>query len=368
VNCLEAQALLSAHHDHEPVSDVELRAARAHCRQCAECTSFANGLKYLDAFPVPAAPEGMTERVMAAVAPLAAARAELRAVETERAEAEGVGLELPDPAAEQPSDEPPVLLPDSPAGTPLSAGGRFVWFAGPVRWATLGAAAALAATALIAFVVIGVGSGRAPQTAATGASTSAPLDFSYGTAGAAQDEAAKVPAAAATAQAPAQAPDYVLYNGFVYAPGSLLADANSATPTIGTLTTAFASGGSPAAVSVIRSPLTDGSIVVNSPDGMRVFAPLIRTLASVRYQLTSGGAIDRFGVWPSLPARFATPVNATGGPSFAPGGTDALGVAIFPATGRPSTEGFALAPGSSTTDPAGGNPGWTWWAPAPTQP
>ncbi|HEY5506283.1 MAG TPA: hypothetical protein VIK83_02220, partial [Coriobacteriia bacterium] len=130
MNCLEAQALLSAHHDHEPVSDVELRAAQAHCGQCAECTSFANGLRYLDAFPIPAAPAGLAERVMAAVAPLAAGRAEQRTVETERAEAESMGLELPVPAAEASPDVPASPLPD-PASSAPSPGGRFVWFAGP---------------------------------------------------------------------------------------------------------------------------------------------------------------------------------------------------------------------------------------------
>jgi hypothetical protein len=91
-------------------------------------------------------------------------------------------------------------------------------------------------------------------------------------------------------------------------------------------------------------------------------------MASVRYQLTSGKAIDRFGVWPVLPTRFPTPANSAGTPSFVSAGTDALGVAIFSATGRPVTEGFAVAPGTSTSDPAGGNPNWTWWVPALANP
>jgi hypothetical protein len=167
---------------------------------------------------------------------------------------------------------------------------------------------------------------------------------------------------------PATAPDYVAYKQYVYVPGSLLADANSATPTIGTLVTAFASGGAPQEIKVYESPLTDGSIVVPGPDGLRLFTPVTRMLSSVKYQLMTGSAIDRFGLWPSLPPRFPVPSNSAGTPSFVTAGTDSLGVKIYSATGRPVTEGFAVAPGTSGSDPAAGNPSWTWWAPAPTNP
>jgi len=366
VNCLEAQALLSASHDHEPVDEADLKAAKAHCKQCAECRSFANGLKYVDTFPVSHAPADMVDRIMAAVAPLAAERAEQRAIEAERAEIEGLGLELPVPlAADVPAEPVAAPVTTMTPALPGDSKPRFAWFAGPVRWASLGAAAALAATALIAFVVIGMNGTAATQTAqTTAASTPGALDFSYGAAG---TEAAKAPAGAAVTAAPAQAPDYVVYNGFVYTPGALLADASSATPTIGTLTTSFASGGSPSTVSVMRSPLSDGSIVVQSPDGVRVFAPVIRTLSSARYQLTAK-TIDRFGVWPTLPDRFSTPTDATGAPSFVSAGSDGAGIGVFAAIGHPVTEGFAVAPGTSASDPAAGNPNWTWWLPAPTQP
>jgi hypothetical protein len=361
MNCIEAQALVSAAHDGEPISDTELAAARAHCATCEECTAFVAGMKYLDVLPVPPAPEGLTARVMEAVAPLATERAELRLIEAERAEADSVGTESPDPASEPEPEPAPAVEPATyfPAAAP---GGRLVWFTGPIRWATLGAATALAATALVAFVVVGLGHGGTPQrTVAAGAESTATLDLTYGGASQKSGSAPAVPQTAA----PAQAPDYVLYKDFVYSPGALLADANTATPTIGTLSTAFASGGAPQQVTVYKSPLTDGSVVVKGPDGLRLYSPVIRMLTSVRYQLTSGKAIDHFGVWPVLPARFPVPTDAAGTPSFVTAGTDALGVGVFSATGRPVTEGFAIAPGTATSDPAGGNPNWTWWAPAP---
>ena len=368
MNCLEAQALLSASHDGEMIDAAELKAAKAHCKQCPECSAFADGLRYLDALPVATAPEGLVERVMEAVAPLAAVRDEIRNIEADREQVDGLGIELPAPDGEPGTDDgPPVVTAPVAPATPSPLGG-LTWFVGPVRWATFGAAAALAASALIAFIVIG-GSNAAPsgtETAATGGS--APIDLTYG---AAANKDAGTPAAAAPTvvnPAPAQAPDYVLYKGFVYQPGSLLADSSTATPTIGTLSTAFASAGAPSAVTVFRSPLTDGSIVVASPDGMRLFTPVIRMVSSVRYQLTSGKSIDRFGTWPALPDRFVTPTDANGTPSFVRSGTDASGATLFAAVGHTTSDGFAVAPGTSTSDPAGGNPSWTWWLPAPANP
>jgi len=176
-----------------------------------------------------------------------------------------------------------------------------------------------------------------------------------------------VSGAAPAPVAPSKAPDYLLFRGVVFSPGALLADSNSATPTIGTVSTAFASTGGPQQATVFRSPLSDGSIVVQGPDGLRVYAPVIRMFSSVRYQLTSGSTIDRFGVWPTLPTRFPTPSGADGSPSFVTSGVDALGVSIYAASGRPVSEGFAVAPGTSTSDPAGGNPNWTWWSPVRNQ-
>lgn len=367
MNCLDAQALISAAHDGEFVAEADLTAARAHCAECEECTAFDAGLRYLDLLPVPPAPEGLADRALNAVAPLAAERAELRALEAELAVPD---ITEPDEPAGEPVGPdaavagPPEFVPYVPVKEPS----RFSWFAGPVRWATVGAATALAATALVAFVVFGLGRGApaATQPTLTGNSQAASPDLSFGGGGAKSDSGTTQ--APSQAPAPARAPDYLLYNGYVYSPGALLADANSATPTIGTLSTAFASAGAPQNVPVYRSPLTDGSIVVKGPDGLRLFTPVIRMMASVKYQLTSGKPIDRFGVWPVLPDRFPAPANSAGTPSFVAAGTDALGVTVYSATGRPVTEGFAVAPGTSAQDPAGGDPNWTWWAPAPAAP
>jgi hypothetical protein len=374
MTCIDAQAILSAAHDGEAVPAADLAAAHEHCTGCAECSAFEAGLRYLDLLPVPPAPEGLIDRVMATIAPLSEEREALRLLEAERAEAESASSELPVPETAAPAADGDASLPTEtpsltamPAPTPAQSFlDRFPWFVGPVRWATYGAAAALAASALIAFVVVGTQGGSSPaRTAAAGSQSQAPLDLTFSGQG---STSAAPPAAAAPTPVPASAPDYVVYKDFVYTPGALLADSASATPTIGTLLTAFATPGAPQSVTVYRSPLTDGSIVLKGPDGLRLFTPVTRMVASVKYQLTTGKPIDRFGVWPVLPDRFPVPANPAGTPTFVASGTDSLGVTVYSATGRPVTEGFAIAPGSQTSDPAAGNPNWTWWSPAPTTP
>lgn len=358
MNCLEAQALVSAAHDHETVSEVELAAARAHCEECEDCTAFVEGLRWLDVMPVPPAPDGLVDRVLASVAPLQAKRAETLSLQAEDEEAAGLGLELPVP--DDVSAEPIALAGTS---TAPSRAPRFEWFQGPTKWASLGAVGALAATALVAFIVVGIGGPDKGAPVVPSASLSTAPQASSGDVRSESAPAVVTP----TSPAPAQAPDYVLFGDFVYAPGALLADGGAATPTIGTLTSAFASGGSVTAT-VFRSPLSDGSIVVHGPDGLRLYTPVVRLMSSVRYQLMSGKPIERFGVWPVLPGRFPVPGTADGTPTFVAAGTDSLSVKTYAATGRPVTEGFAVAPGTPTSDPAGGNPNWTWWAPAPTSP
>lgn len=368
MDCLEAQALLSAQCDGEALSAEELHAARDHCADCPDCAAFDAGLNWLGVTPAPTAPKDLVDRVMGAVTIVATERAESELLETERLEAEreeAAALEAGRPQEPEPQPSwvrlPAAWLGEVPTG----------WFErvpAPARWAGIGAVATVAATALIAFVLLSgqSGPGTASRDAATSQaspSTATAPDLTFGEAG---TDSGSVGGRTGAPAAPSRAPDYILFRGVVFSPGALLNDSSSATPTIGTVATAFASTGGPQQANVFRSPLSDGSIVVQGPDGVRVYAPVVRLLSSVRYQLTSGSTIDRFGVWPTLPTRFPVPAGTDGNPSFVTAGVDALNVNVYAASGRPVNEGFAIAPGT-TSDPAGGNPNWTWWAPMGNQ-
>jgi hypothetical protein len=212
----------------------------------------------------------------------------------------------------------------------------------------------------VVFVVIGTG--KPPtKTASDGATVATSQGASTLTAPEAMKGAA--PAAPAPKPAPAHAPDYLTFRARVYAPGSLLADSTAATQSVGTVSTAFGGAGSPTQVTAYRSPLTDGSIVVQGPDGSRLYEPVTRMFSSVKYQLVAGNAVERFGVWPQLPTRFQAPTSPDGSPTFAAAGGDGLGVQTYAAKGVSQTQGFAIAPGTPGTDPAASNPNWTWWEP-----
>ena len=334
MECIRTQATLSALHDGEHVTGENAEAARAHCDECGQCRAFEADLGALSGLPMPAAPPDLVDRIMVSVASIASERAQ---------EAE----ELVPPARE------------AVASDLESAAPHLEWFTGNVRWGTFGAIG-VAAVALVLFLVIGTGRPPARNVTDQAAVTSSEGASSFVAPQATSGAAKAVPA---PTPAPARAPDYLTFKGRVYTPGSLLSDPGAATQSVGTVSTAFGGSGAPTQIPAYRSPLTDGSIVVKGPDGPRLYEAVTRMSSSLRYQLVAGNAVERFGLWPVLPSRFPAPTSPDGSPTFTAAGTDALGVQIHTAEGIPQTQGFAVAPGTPATDPAGSNPDWTWWEP-----
>jgi negative regulator of sigma E activity len=333
MDCIRTQATISALHDSEQVTDESAEAARVHCDECEQCRAFESDLQVLQSLPLPMAPPELAGRVMVAVAALAAERAEEHkaVLADERSTETGE----PEPSA------------------------RFAWFTGRPRWGAYGALAT--AVAAVALVAVFISRAPAPQTGGIRETVTTATAPDLALSG--QAPAQTAPAAPAPTPAPARAPDYLVYRSRVYVLGSLLADSTVATPSIGTVTTAFNGAGAPAQVSAYRSPLTDGSIVVRDPDGTRLYEPVVRKFMGVTYQLVAGNAVERFGVWPELPARFQAPALPDGSPTFVAAGGDALAVITYTARGVPQSQGFAIAPGTPGTDPAASNPNWTWWEP-----
>lgn len=383
MDCLEAQAIISAAHDGEKVDAAVLAEATAHCDECEECGAFLEGLRAIDAMKAPQAPKQVVAGVLAAVAAAAAERAAAERIEVMQREVELLAaadvLPVPDngdePTTSQPAEDgdkfgglPKIMpLPAMPRieGRPAWVEAASRWFDNmndSVKWAGVGALTALAATALVAFVIVGGRGGTPADVASTDTDTrtmgSTGGSFGYNSKSPAASEASGL-----SNPAPTTAPDYLAFESRVYAPGALLADSSTATPTIGVAKTAFATGGGIQDATVYASPLKDGSIVVAGPDGLRLYEPVVRRVSSRRYQLVAGNSMERFGIWPTLPTRFTPPQSPDGSPSFSAAGTDAAGATIYAATGQPVTTGFAIAPGSATTDPAAGNPNWTWWEP-----
>jgi hypothetical protein len=109
-------------------------------------------------------------------------------------------------------------------------------------------------------------------------------------------------------------------------------------------------------------------IFVEDPPGHFVaFRSVERMFKGKPYVLSSNGDLTAYGQWPALPSQYATPTASDGSPTFAPAGRDDTGLQVYAPSGTSAESGFAVAPGTSTSDPAGGNPRWTWWVPKPQQ-
>ena len=63
-----------------------------------------------------------------------------------------------------------------------------------------------------------------------------------------------------------------------------------------------------------------------------------------------------------MPPPMQPPANPDGAPQFQPAGTS-MGVTAYVQSGTTADAGIAIGPNTPATDPAAGNPNWTWWTP-----
>jgi hypothetical protein len=349
MECREAQELLSAAQDREALHDTTAASVAAHCRTCPECAEFVAQMNALRDAGAPRAPQGLAERIAVAVA-LEADTAEL-----DRAEAEALAAARAATALA------------TPAATDGSLIGRLD-LSGPAKvppWLTRGrlwlgtSAVALAATVVIAVVVVRAGNVQkeadlAASRAASGAgiSTVAPPTASDGTA-----------AEGAPATAQSRIPDYVIWTSGVYAAAQSTNASSSQLSTAGVLTSALNTG-LVQSLTVMTSSSDPRAIFLALPGGaIQRFDPVLRQRQGLSFQLQAGVEFQRYGAWPQLPPNLPTPSAGDGSPTFIASGTDDVGVAVFVRVGDTPARGFAVAPGTQASDPAAGNPNWTWWLP-----
>jgi hypothetical protein len=93
------------------------------------------------------------------------------------------------------------------------------------------------------------------------------------------------------------------------------------------------------------------------------FERVTRSYDGREFALQSGG-LPAYNQWPSLPSSVQRPSSPDGSPVYRQLGTDSLGVTVY-GFGGSASSGILVAPGTPGTDPAGGNPDWTWWTPVP---
>ena len=192
----------------------------------------------------------------------------------------------------------------------------------------------------------------------------------YGYSGGAAEEFEGAPAATQDSAAGASksapevgaAPSYITVGTLVY---RLTGEATGVDAT--TLSTIGATSSSLGATQVSAHDVLGGPDRVRRlREGRRGHAVRVRagtrTFSARQYAL-SGGSITAYGTWPTLPSGVETPTNPDGSPQYVEAGTDSGGVTVYRPVGGDAATGIAVAPGTAPSDPAAGNPNWTWWVP-----
>ncbi len=350
MDCLQAQAIISEALDRSPVDTDVLEAAKAHCRECADCGRFVRALAVVHRAPAPEPPADLADRVMSALV-----------IDVARKRAEALN------APEQARDENAPL----PADAPLNVEALRMRMRDPrarrqlVIWAS---AAAVVFVAAGMFAVTGVRQILVPSISEQGGLTYGGQDAATTEQRATDDPFAGSPPVAESAPGAGAestaivsvAPDYVVLNGYVYRNSGPSAGIDpAALETLGTVSSALATGKAPTSRTALgnRSDLSRIHVEADESDTYLTFDRVTRSYEGGAYSLRSKD-IAAFGEWPTLPSEIAAPLREDGSPTFTP-----LTDSVYRlATGGPE-QGIAIPPNSPSSDPAAGNPNWTWWAP-----
>lgn len=331
MNCSEIQELLSAAADGAFDDAVRVVEARTHCDSCPSCARFRDVIALSGPAASPSAPPELVDSLVV-----------LARDEAARLRAERAAAPIPLPLAAE------------------AAGRRVAWL--PRLTAYVAAAAVVVVSVTVLSLSISrLGGQKAtdealpPEAALSGTATTGVPES-----GVSGEERAAADVAASTA------PSYVSLAGRVFRLAGPATVASSALTTAGVVASAFDSSGPAGALTAwyVRSDRTR-ILIERTPGSFTSFEAVVRSFGAMPYQLVTGGALDVYGTWPSLPARFAPPTEADGSPTFRYLGTDDLGGAVYVPVGGRIEDGFAVAPGTTPADPAAGNPNWTWWQPLP---
>jgi hypothetical protein len=382
MDCLQAREIVSEAFDRGVGSTANVEEARAHCRECAECRAFVEGLVSLQKAPRPKAPASVVDAVLE--------RARLMAEHAEETPGTTAAVTTADQPGPEAREAAGVAQEATPPGAPTAIGWepdiaarapgrpREKWW-----WVPRASAIAGAAAVVVFAVVVSVqgfralsGNQAAPESARTAATPGSRSD--QGSQGIPQNGKGLTfggaPGAPATDGAGGEA-----HGGYVPTTGAtfvsfedvayvLLGDRTVDRGTlqlVGTLSSSLDTSASPAQRDVWRSSAFPGLIFLQpSNEGYVAFRPVERTYKGKRFVLTAQG-LTGYGQLPALPSRFETPTASDGGPTFVPAGTDDTGMQVYAPAGASAEDGFAVAPGTSAGDPASGDPNWTWWVPKP---
>ena len=350
MDCLLAQQTLSEAADREPMDSELLAAARTHCSTCPDCSRFVRAQIAVANIDLPEPPADLADRVMAAVRAEAAAQV---AAETP----------LPEQTGQTAERSPADFAADSGELAPIR----------PAAWQrrrvpALTVIAAFAAVVFAAAFGMAVVGSRYLSTSPSDSTR----ELATGQSGA-PSESKALPQAAppaadnSTATAPqtpsttsAAPPDFITVTGGVYRSEGEAAVEASTLHDLGLITTSLTASGTASQVQV-RAGTDPDVVYLAGPSGNTLaFKRVKREFNGQSYYLVSAD-LTSIATWPTLPAKVALPTAPDGSPTFVSAGADSNGVSVYRLASSPNSGGIGIAPGSPSSDPAAGNPNWTYW-------
>jgi len=349
MECHDAQRIVSETLDGEGQLQPGLvDAAKSHCRTCPGCAEYVKSLIEVQKLPIPQPPADLADRVIAAI------REEAR--REEAAATEGGGR------TEAPSSTP------GPDGPEAVMGRLLAYVREPRNQRAVALWTSAAATIIVVSTIAAIGGIRqitsSPTTATQIAGESERADTSLLSAVPPVGPQAGDAGGATAPVAPGTAPQAIVVAGVVYrATGAAVGVSPSTLTPVGSTSTPLDAAGSAVARTVLGSQDPSRVYVAGDSGELLGFERVSREYSGQAYVLSSG-EMTSSGEWPSLPSGMAQPTNPNGMPEFVSAGQDALGVEVFRSVSSGTETGIAVAPGTSASDPAAGNPGWTWWVPA----
>lgn len=347
MDCNEAQRIVSERLDDETLDSEQVALAKAHCRGCRECGAYVRALVQIQRLSLPQPPADLPDRVMAAV----------------RAEAQRAAQPTAEPVEER--EEAPVSA--EPVSPPGFGSSFLAYVTAPQNRRAVTIWGAAAATLFVVASVTAIG-GLRQITADPSASRQAAEQVGSGdlsAMSAAPESAAQDGFGSAPSVEPASAaPNYVVVSGVVYVATGPVSGVETSTLTpVGATRTSLSVGGAPASRQVLGLGDPARVYIVDDAGELLGFDRVTRRYRNATYALSSGELLT-YGLWATLPAGVDQPTNPNGMPEYVSAGADELGVEVFRPTAGGTDSGFAVAPGTPASDPAAGNPGWTWWIPA----
>ncbi|MDP2233822.1 MAG: hypothetical protein Q8K89_09315 [Actinomycetota bacterium] len=335
--CLQAHETISLAYDGEAVTSEDLRNAKTHCAGCPDCAAFVAGLARIRQIPAPQATEASIDRALVSVKRVSDALAAREAKDVRDA----------------------ADAADAPARPKVLSFGRSL-----PAWSGWVATAAAVVLAVGVITANGIRYMNAPaESSISQSGMGAESSADYSAVPAPSDDALQGSASASKSYDlnRAGAPEYVVFQGFVYAVDPKPETLSASATRLGSLPSDLGTG--EVRECDVYAGSSPGAIIV-SGDRTSTYAAtaIVRQFNGASFGLASS-EITKYGVWPEMPQGIAQPTAEDGSPVFEEGGKDDSRIAIYVLPGVDPSAGFAIAPGTSSSDPAAGNPNWTWWVP-----